>query len=167
MGLMVYLALGSNLGDRLSNLSAAIDALSPEVRSEACSPVYETPPWGYSEQPSFLNQVIRAETNLEPLDLLGHLKATELKLGRQPGFQNGPRLIDIDILFYEYLIFQSEDLVIPHPRLSERAFVLAPLVDLAPDLRHPLLGQTAQELLARVDAAGIHWFAPGECGETD
>src|SRR3989337_1543422 len=103
MGRMVYLALGSNLGDRLSNLSAAIDALSPEVRSEACSPVYETPPWGYSEQPSFLNQVIRAETNLEPLDLLGHLKATELKLGRQPGFQNGPRLIDIDILFYEYL----------------------------------------------------------------
>src|SRR5512143_1333084 len=97
----VYLALGSNLGDRLANLRAAVDALAPDVRVLAESSVYETPPWGYTDQPSFLNMVIRAQTELEPRPLLRHLKELERRLGRERGFRYGPRVIDLDILFYD------------------------------------------------------------------
>lgn len=151
----LYLALGSNLGDRRANLQSALQALPPAVLVRRASPVYETPPWGLTEQPAFLNMVVEAETGLPPLDLLSHLKRLETQLGRLPAVRYGPRLIDIDILFYDDLVLDSPGLTIPHPRLHERAFVLVPLADLAPDLVHPRLGQTLRDLLAAVDASGI------------
>lgn len=154
----VYLALGTNLGDRVENLRAALEALLPTVDIQAASPVYETPPWGYTDQPAFLNMVLQAETNLTPGDLLRELKRTEVELGRQPNFRYGPRLIDLDILFYGSQIVELETLGIPHPRLHERAFVLVPLADLAPDLRHPRLGQTVRDLLASVERGEIRPF---------
>lgn len=158
----VYLALGTNLGDRLANLKAGIAALAPEVLPRACSPVYETPPWGYTRQEKFLNQVVRAETGLAPEALLEVLKRKEARLGRKPTFRYGPRLIDVDILFYDDLVYESPALTIPHPRLAERAFVLLPLADLAPDLRHPISGARVREMLSGVDTAGITWFDPGK-----
>ena len=147
----VYLALGSNLGDRAANLHAACRALSPQVQIERASPIYETDPWGYADQPPFYNQVLRARTELEPLALLNFLKQTETRLGRQPSVRYGPRLIDLDILFYNDQVLQTDELTLPHPRLHERAFVLIPLKDLAADLRHPVLGQTVRELCAALD----------------
>ncbi|HZD55303.1 MAG TPA: 2-amino-4-hydroxy-6-hydroxymethyldihydropteridine diphosphokinase [Anaerolineales bacterium] len=161
----VYLALGTNLGDRLSNLKKAIAAMAPVITPLECSPVYETPPWGYTDQPAFLNQVIKAQTDLDPQDLLLVLKDLETRLGREPTFRYGPRLIDLDILFYDRVVLQSAPLAIPHPRLAERAFVLVPLADLAPDFRHPTLDKTVSELLAAVDTASIKWYSAGECGK--
>jgi 2-amino-4-hydroxy-6-hydroxymethyldihydropteridine diphosphokinase len=157
----VYLALGTNLGDRLANLQAAITALQPAVRILDCSPAYETQPWGYTDQPAFLNQVISGETALLPHDLLAHLKTLEIKLGRTPTFRYGPRRIDIDILFYNDLILDTITLTLPHPRLQERAFVLVPLADIAPYFLHPRLGKTVRELLAEVDRSGVELFKPG------
>jgi 2-amino-4-hydroxy-6-hydroxymethyldihydropteridine diphosphokinase len=154
----VFLALGSNLGDRLANLQAAQQAMPPCVRLRSESPVYETPPWGYLEQPAFLNQVVEAETDLSPADLLSYLKGLEVQLGRQEAVRYGPRTIDLDILFYDELVMEAPGLSIPHPRMAERAFVLVPLTDLAPDLRHPLEGKTVQELLQQVDSSGITRF---------
>ncbi|MEZ0396482.1 MAG: 2-amino-4-hydroxy-6-hydroxymethyldihydropteridine diphosphokinase [Anaerolineales bacterium] len=151
----IYLALGSNLGDRRANLQAALDALPPEVRLRRLSPVYETPPWGLTDQPAFLNMAAEAETGLPPLDLLSHLKRLETRLGRLPSVRYGPRLIDLDLLFYDDLVLDSPALTLPHPRLHERAFVLVPLADLAPDLVHPRLGQTVRDLLAALDTTGI------------
>ncbi|MCL4273475.1 MAG: 2-amino-4-hydroxy-6-hydroxymethyldihydropteridine diphosphokinase [Anaerolineales bacterium] len=151
----VYIALGSNMGSRLANLKNAISNLAPQMTVKKKSPVYETPPWGYANQPAFLNQVVMAETYLEADALLGHLKRLETALGREPSFQNGPRLIDMDILFYDDLILDSEPLSIPHPRLHQRAFVLVPLNDIAPDLVHPVLGKPVSELLLDVDRLEI------------
>jgi 2-amino-4-hydroxy-6-hydroxymethyldihydropteridine diphosphokinase len=151
----VYLALGSNLGDRPAALQAAITALPPKVQVLAESPVYETPPWGVPDQPSFLNMVIEGKTSLSPRKLLAHVKAIELQLGRVPSIRFGPRKIDIDILFYDDRIIETPELIVPHPRLQERAFVLVPLADLAPGLVHPLLGCQVRELLAEVDAKGV------------
>ena len=158
----VWLALGSNLGDRLANLQAAIAALHPEARVLQISPVYETPPWGYTDQPAFLNQVVQAETTLTPAGLLKKLKHIEARLGRRATFRNGPRLIDLDILFYDDLVLDNPGLAIPHPRLAERAFVLVPLADLAPDWPHPVLKQRVRALLEGVDAHGMHRYHPGE-----
>ena len=122
MSHIVYLALGTNLGDRPVNLRAAIKVISPEIKVIVESKVYETPPWGYENQPAFLNMAVKCETNLEPGSLLKRLKQLEVQLGREQSFHWGPRLIDIDILFYDDLILKSESLIIPHPRLQERAF---------------------------------------------
>lgn len=154
----IFLALGTNLGDRPANLHAAIDALEPPVKARRESPVYETPPWGVTEQPAFLNMVVEGETVLEPAPLLDHLKRIEARLGRQPSARYGPRLIDLDLLFYDDLVLDTPPLVVPHPRLHERAFVLVPLADLAPDLRHPTLGLPVRELLAGVDTTGIRLY---------
>jgi len=159
----VFIALGSNLGDRLANLHAAMAALTPEIFNLVCSPIYETPPWGYLDQPKFLNQVIQAETDLQPIDLLSHLKRIETLLGRQPAVQYGPRLVDLDILFFDDLMVDSPPLTIPHPRLEGRGFVLLPLAQLAPDLRHPVLGITIREMLAGANIDGIRWYSQGEC----
>ena len=152
---LVYLALGSNVGNRAANLKAAIAALPPQMEVKAKSRVYETPPWGYANQEKFLNQVLKVQTYLKPEQLLKHLKRLEVALGREASFQNGPRLIDIDILFYDDLVFESPTVTIPHPRLHERGFVLMPLMDLAPDLVHPLKKQIIRELIAFCDVSGI------------
>ena len=154
----VYLALGSNLGDRLANLKQAIDALTPQMEVKAKSSVYETPPWGFEDQPKFLNQVVKAKTYLDPEPLLKHLKRLEVALGRQASFPNGPRLIDMDILFYDDLILNTSSLTIPHPHLHERGFVLLPLMELSPDLVHPLNKKSVREMVAGCDVAGIRKF---------
>ena len=151
----IYLGLGSNLDDRQRNLERALQALALSVHLIAASPLYETAPWGYEHQPSFLNQVAQAETSLLPLDLLKYLKDIEARLGRQPTIRYGPRLIDLDLLLYDDLLLEAPGLQIPHPRMHERAFVLAPLADLAPDLVHPVLGRTVRELLAGLDQSGV------------
>lgn len=151
----IYLALGTNLGDREANLRQAIALLAPKVRVVRESSVYATPPWGYADQPEFLNQVIEAETLLHPLPLLHRLKSIEEQMGREETFRNGPRLIDLDILFYGQAVIDGELLKIPHPRLQDRAFVLVPLAELAPDFVHPVLRETVQDLLAKVDREGV------------
>lgn len=156
---IVYLALGSNLDDRLANLKQAIASLTPQLDVKKKSPVYETLPWGYEAQPRFLNQVVRAKTYLEPDPLLKHLKRLEVALGRKESFPNGPRLIDIDILFYDELILHSPSLVIPHPRLHERAFVLLPLMDIDPELVHPVNKKSVREMLAACSLEGIEKVA--------
>ncbi|MGB9799317.1 MAG: 2-amino-4-hydroxy-6-hydroxymethyldihydropteridine diphosphokinase [Thermanaerothrix sp.] len=155
----VYLALGTNLGDRLANLRRALAALPPEVQPLRVSAVYETPPWGITEQPRFLNMVVEARTRLEPLPLLHYLKTLERQLGRQPGVRYGPRLIDLDILLYGDMVINLPELTVPHPRMAERAFVLVPLCDLYPQGRHPLLNETFEALRARVDCREIEIWA--------
>jgi 2-amino-4-hydroxy-6-hydroxymethyldihydropteridine diphosphokinase len=151
----VYLALGSNLGDRRHNLEAAIAALPPAVRVLERSPLYETAPWGETDQPDFLNMVLKGETRLAPAALLARLKRIETDLGRLPTIRYGPRLIDLDILFYDSLVLSTPELTIPHPRLHERAFVLVPLADLAANLVHPVLGKPIRDLLAGIDLTGV------------
>ena len=153
---IIYLALGTNLGDRLANLHAAINLLSQSsIVHRQSSHVYETPPWGYTDQPAFLNMAVKCETDLDAASLLKRLKQIEVQVGRVESFHWGPRLIDIDILFYDNLVMDTPQLVIPHPRLHERAFVLIPLADIAPDLVHPVLDKTIRELLQAVDRSGI------------
>lgn len=154
----VYLALGTNLGDRLANLHAAIDSFPPEIKILVESKIYETPPWGYTDQPAFLNMAVKCETDLDAASLLKRLKQIEVQVGRVESFRWGPRQIDIDILFYDDLILESESLTIPHPRLHERAFVLVPLADIALDLIHPVFQKTIAELLSTVERAGILLF---------
>ncbi|MGA7194973.1 MAG: 2-amino-4-hydroxy-6-hydroxymethyldihydropteridine diphosphokinase [Anaerolineales bacterium] len=158
MNHIIYLALGTNLGDRSANLRAAIKALSPEIKVIAESKVYETPPWGYENQPAFLNMAVKCETALEPESLLKRLKQLEVQLGREQSFRWGPRLIDIDILFYDDLILESESLTIPHPSLHERAFVLVPLAEIAPNFVHPVLKKSIKELSMTLDSNGIHFW---------
>jgi dihydropteroate synthase/2-amino-4-hydroxy-6-hydroxymethyldihydropteridine diphosphokinase len=151
----VYLALGSNLGSRLVNLRAVEAALAPAVRILRASPVYETAPFGYADQPAFLNQVLEAETELAPADLLALAKQVEAALGREVTFRNGPRQIDVDILFYAGLVLDAAGLQIPHPRMRGRAFVLRPLADLIPAFIHPVVGETVASLAAETSAADV------------
>ena len=152
---VVYLALGTNMGNRAANLKEAIAALPPQMEVKAKSKVYETPPWGYADQEKFLNQVLKVKTYLEPEQLLKHLKRLEVALGRTTSFQNGPRLIDIDILFYDNLVLESPALVIPHPRVHERGFVLLPMMDIAPDFVHPVKQKSIRDQIAGCDLRGI------------
>ena len=155
---IVYLALGSNMGNRLSNLKAAVLNLTPQMTVKQKSSIYETPPWGFTEQDAFLNQVVKVTTYLEPEPLLRHLKRMETALGRVPNFQNGPRVIDIDILFFDKMIINTPPLVVPHPRLHERAFVLVPLAEIEPDFIHPILQRPINKILEDVDRSEIKLF---------
>jgi len=151
----LYLSLGSNLNERYANLRRAIALLREHMTVTTISPVYATEPWGDRDQPPFLNICVAASTPLAPHDVLHLIKSIEHEMGRRPTHRWGPRLIDIDIIFYDNLVLRDEELTIPHPRLAERAFVLAPLADLIPDFRHPQTGETVQELLDRIGAAGV------------
>jgi len=146
-----YLGLGSNLGDRQFNLVKAIELLAQWVHIEKLSSLYETEPMGYREQPCFLNAVCQLNTSLTPEELLALAKHIEAALGRIPSFPNAPRPIDIDILFYGNRVVSSQQLTIPHPRLEERAFVLVPLAEIAPDLAHPVSGRAIREMVERVE----------------
>ena len=158
----IYIGLGTNLGERETNLRDAVKALAPKISVLAKSLIYETTPWGFSDQPKFLNQVIAAKTNLSSFELLAYLKNIEAYMGRKATFRNGPRVIDLDILFYDDCVIQEDQLNIPHPRLHLRAFVLVPLVDLAPKLQHPVLGCTMQALLHSLGREGVEQFHPSE-----
>lgn len=151
----VFLGLGSNLGDREGNIRDVLAHLGAFVRIERVSSFYETDPVGYLDQPSFINAVCSAITDLCPEELLGAAKGIEEQMGREPTFLNGPRLIDIDILSYGDRILDTGDLVIPHPRMAERSFVLVPLAEIAPDWLHPVLRKSAAELAAAAGDGGV------------
>lgn len=168
---IVYLALGTNLGDREDNLNKALQALPPQIEVSAVSRLYETAPAYVVDQPAFLNIAIRGQTDLSPADLLAYLKLLEAKIGREKTTRYGPRKIDLDIIYYDDLLVDLPYLQIPHPRMSERGFVLYPLADIAPNMVHPVLKRTNQELLANLASdAGIlivfDW-QPLLCPETD
>jgi 2-amino-4-hydroxy-6-hydroxymethyldihydropteridine diphosphokinase len=155
-----FIALGSNLTPE-DNLHAALRLLRRRMTIAALSRVYRTPPWGYADQPPFLNAVARAETDLPPEALLDALQAVEAECGRvrDPAVRYGPRTLDLDLLAVGAALLDTERLTLPHPRMHERAFVLLPLCDLAPDWVHPRLGLTARVLLARTDRTGIEEVA--------
>jgi len=151
----VYLSLGSNLGDRRGNLTAALQRLREVMELHSISSVYETEPVGYLDQPYFLNLVCCGKTWLSAEELLQYIKSIEGALGRKSSFRNAPRPIDIDILLYEDLRLQQEHLAIPHPRMAERAFVLIPLVEISPHVVDPVSGRTAEELLSTISQEGV------------
>lgn len=144
----VALAIGSNLGDRLAALKAAVVALRPFVAIDKISPVYETPAAYAADQPVYLNAVLVGTTMLEPLALLWTLKDLEIELGRTPTYRFGPRVIDIDIVLYGDTVLHVPELTIPHASMAERDFVLRPLADIAPDWRHAVTGLTVTEMVA-------------------
>ena len=151
----VFIALGTNLGDRMANLTRALELLQPQVQVTEQSDVFETIPWGVRDQPLFLNQVIKGTSQLAPEELLVFLKAIETEMGREPSVRYGPRLIDLDILLYGDEQIQTERLQIPHPRMLERAFVMLPLAQLAPDLVIPGTDEPVIEILDNLDPSGI------------
>jgi 2-amino-4-hydroxy-6-hydroxymethyldihydropteridine diphosphokinase len=147
-GTLIYLSLGSNLGDRAANLERAIEALpAAGVRVLRQSLLYETEPVDLREQPWFLNCVVEAETSLSPRDLLAVLQGIERQMGSSKLIARGPRIVDLDVLFYGGEVIHTPEMEIPHPRMAERRFVLVPLAEIAPALRHPVLQATIAELL--------------------
>lgn len=157
-----YLALGSNIGDREGNLREAVQRLQAEdLRVTRRSSLYETAPREILDQPWFLNAVVEIETSLFPMQLLARIRKIETEMGRRRVTPKGPRNIDIDILFYGRSVIGTPELQVPHPRIGERAFVLEPLAEIAPDLRHPVTGRTAHEMLAAIEPQGVRRLAVG------
>lgn len=146
---IVYLGLGTNLGDRRVNLREAVARLRQVAEVEALSSIYESEPVGYADQPRFWNLVARVVTQLAPQELLAKLTGIEQAMGRLRSFRNAPRIIDLDILLYGDLVLSEPGLQLPHPRMTERAFVLRPLAELAPALRDPRTGALYRDLLER------------------
>lgn len=143
---IVYIGIGSNLSDRHQNLLRALELLSEKVTLGKVSSIYETEPVGYDKQPLFLNLVCKVETELSPQLLLKQLKEIERGMGRKASFRNAPRVIDLDILFYDHIVMERNELTIPHPGLTERQFVLVPLEEIAPGLVHPVKKKTVKQL---------------------
>jgi 2-amino-4-hydroxy-6-hydroxymethyldihydropteridine diphosphokinase len=152
MGHIAYIGLGSNLGDKIAYCKKAIAKILDLDNHKLLvrSSFYKTDPVGYRSQDWFINGIIKIESDLDPLDLLRALKEIEAKLGRKETYQWGPREIDLDLLLYEDRIIQTDQLQIPHPRLQERQFVLIPLVEIDPDMIHPVLKKSIQELLKEI-----------------
>ncbi len=147
----IYLLLGSNLGDRQKNIDNAINELKAcGIIISRKSSLYNTAPWGYTEQPEFLNQALECFTSLEPVELLEEIKKIEKKMGRIDIVRYGPRIIDIDIIFYDDLILKTDKLIIPHPLMHKRLFVLKPLNEIAPDFIHPELKLSVKNLLEKL-----------------
>ena len=142
----VYIGIGSNLGDKQENIRKAIKLMKEKCKILKVSSLYETEPMYYKDQDKFLNCAINLETELKPQELLAFLLSVEKKLGRVRIIKNGPRTIDLDILFYDGKITKSDNLIIPHPRLHERLFVLEPLKEICPDFVHPVLRKSINEL---------------------
>ena len=159
---VAYVGLGSNLGNRAGHLARALELLrgAPGIRVEAISALYETPPWGYTRQPAFLNAVARLATDLGPRQLLLAFKSVEQQVGREETFRWGPRVVDLDLLLYDGLRLRRRGLEVPHPGMLERAFVLVPLRDVYPDFRSPD-GVPLDGLISRVGTSGIRRLADG------
>lgn len=149
----VYISLGSNLGDKEKNLEDAIEFMRGLSFTDviSVSPFYLTEPQGVKEQPYFLNAVVKLETSFSPEELLGKLKKIEEAMGRRKTYRWGPRIIDLDIVFYDDIVVEDEKLVIPHPELRKRWFVLKPLNDIEPELKHPVIGKTVNQLLEEIN----------------
>ena len=147
----VYLGLGSNLGDRRGHITRGVDAIRRLSTQLTWSSLHETSPQGFAGQPPFLNAACRMLTRLDPYELMRRLREIEKAAGRQRVIPNGPRTLDIDILLYGSMVLDMPGLQIPHPRMAERVFVLAPLAEIAPGLRHPVLKQTVHALLERLE----------------
>jgi len=143
---IVFLGLGSNIGNKKQNLENAIKKLGEKISGIQASKFYETEPWGFVNQDKFLNAVIIGRTNLCPSQLLKFVKQIEQAVGRVERFKWGPREIDIDILFYDDLVYKDDFLIIPHPFIQERKFVLEPLLDLDPNFVHPIFKKTVRQL---------------------
>jgi len=142
-----YIGIGSNLGNRQENCSRAVEILEKRgIKVQKKSSLYETEPWGVKDQPRFINMVVQIETTLKPTDLLRVLKDIEREIGRQDSFRWGPRMIDLDILLFNALVLNEENLQIPHPYLHEREFVLRPLNEIAPDIIHPVFHVSIDKL---------------------
>ena len=158
---MAFIGLGANLGDRAATMRAAVRRLAELGEIVAVSSLYETAPVGYIDQPPFLNAAVRLETTLPPEELMRSLLTIERALGRVRTFPNAPRTLDLDLLLMDDLVLDTPALSLPHPRLHERAFVLVPLAEIAPDRLHPVLGQSVSDLLAALpERDGIALWAP-------
>lgn len=163
---IVFLGLGTNLGDRTGNLNTALKLLPEKgLKILAVSGIYETAAWGFTDQPDFLNLCLQARTDLNPGDLLDTLKILEKEIGRKESFHWGPRLIDIDILYYNNQIISEDNIRIPHPGIAQRDFVLAPLTEIAPDFINPLNHLSSSQMLENLPANSARVFSPAKQNE--